>query len=432
MHIAQLEVDAGVQFADNKFHFDEHVNLFIGPNSSGKTSILRMLSHPPHEPSDQFYQHGGWQFGVKPSDDWARWTGGYEEAIIDWTSVPFIQVGAIRIGLPISERKSNSLRHDYSNSTLKEIFDHCYETNIFDANAMETALQLMIDEARKNPRTGRGLSSLRNGGPARRSLQQATDMSHQCAQRICSEVVKGQTAGNVVNHGTDHGVFETPPEIRLAQSIQTQDDGELDIELLSSGIQSSLLWIRFLALQMVHHYQFTEDWQNQPGILLIDEIENHLHPTWQRRVIPALREHFPGLQVFATTHSPFPIAGLKAGQVHLLSRHASGRVTATTNTEDIEGWTADEILRTYMGVEQPTDDPTAAAAVELRRLRNESPLIDARDEEERQANIQELRKIVDRAELSGPRVAENNRFLVNLDSILERHRKEHDLNQERN
>ena len=60
------------------------------------------------------------------------------------------------------------------------------------------------------------------------------------------------------------------------------------------------------------------------------------------------------------------------------------------------------------------------------------PLIDARDEEECQANIQELRKIVDRAELSGPRVAENNRFLANLDSILERHRKEQDLNQEGN
>ena len=50
---------------------------------------------------------------------------------------------------------------------------------------------------------------------------------------------------------------------------------------------------------------FAEDWQKQPAILLIDEIENHLHPTWQRRVIPALLDHFPGLQIFATTHSPF-------------------------------------------------------------------------------------------------------------------------------
>ena len=56
-------------------------------------------------------------------------------------------------------------------------------------------------------------------------------------------------------------------------------------------------------------------------MLLIDEIENHLHPTWQRRVIPALREYFPNVQIFATTHSPFVVAGLKAGQVHKLFRN---------------------------------------------------------------------------------------------------------------
>ena len=66
-------------------------------------------------------------------------------------------------------------------------------------------------------------------------------------------------------------------------------------------------------------------WHEKPAILLIDEIENHLHPRWQRRVIPALLEHFPGLQIFATTHSPFVVAGLKAGQVHVLKRDANGR-----------------------------------------------------------------------------------------------------------
>ena len=105
----------------------------------------------------------------------------------------------------------------------------------------------------------------------------------------------------------------------------------------------------------------------KPAILLIDEIENHLHPTWQRRVIPALLEHFPGLQIFATTHSPFVVAGLKAGQVHLLNRDENGVVTATTNTEDIIGWTADEILRVFMGVtnllmKQPPRPPRPCGA----------------------------------------------------------------------
>ena len=109
-----------------------------------------------------------------------------------------------------------------------------------------------------------------------------------------------------------------------------------------------------------------------PAILLIDEIENHLHPTWQRRVIPALLEHFPGLQIFATTHSPFVVAGLKAGQVHRLYRDEENIVRVEPpNDADIIGWTMDEILRGFMDVQDPTDDETARHAAELRRLREE-------------------------------------------------------------
>ena len=79
------------------------------------------------------------------------------------------------------------------------------------------------------------------------------------------------------------------------------------------------------------------------------------------------------------------VAGLKAGQVHLLKRDRNGHVTATTNTEDVVGWTADEILRNMMGVDDPTDDETAAAARELRQLRNQGPRRGKRAEEVRQS-----------------------------------------------
>ena len=107
------------------------------------------------------------------------------------------------------------------------------------------------------------------------------------------------------------------------------------------------------------------------------------------------------MQIFATTHSPFVVAGLKAGQVHLLNRDENGVVTATTNTEDIIGWTADEILRTMMGVDDPTDDATAAAARELRQLRNEGPHDTVEAEEQRQQRMIELRQHVDRDLLAG-------------------------------
>ena len=168
-----------------------------------------------------------------------------------------------------------------------------------------------------------------------------------------------------------------------------------------------------------------------PAILLIDEIENHLHPTWQRRVIPALLEHFPGLQIFATTHSPFVVAGLKAGQVHLLNRDANGVVTASTNTEDIVGWTADEILRTMMGVDDPTDDATAAAARELRQLRNEGPRDTEDSEAARQARMQELRRLVNRDLLAGgPAATQRELFEQQFAEALEKYQRSRDLGQD--
>lgn len=56
-----------------------------------------------------------------------------------------------------------------------------------------------------------------------------------------------------------------------------------------------------------------------PGVVLIDEIDLHLHPNWQRRVVADLRRCFPRVQFFMTTHSPFIVQSLRAGEVVALS-----------------------------------------------------------------------------------------------------------------
>ena len=158
-----------------------------------------------------------------------------------------------------------------------------------------------------------------------------------------------------------------------------------------------------------------DSWEKKPAVLLIDEIENHLHPTWQRRVIPALLEHFPGLQIFATTHSPFVVAGLKAGQVHLLKRDQNGVVTATTNTEDVIGWTADEILRNMMGVDEPTDQLTVDRVNRLRQLREKETLTP-----EEESELNELRRQVNEDLLSkeGSLGAQRERYADLMEQFL--------------
>ena len=89
----------------------------------------------------------------------------------------------------------------------------------------------------------------------------------------------------------------------------------LHVSDLSSGTQGVFLIVWYIALKLAHANDFQPGWEERPAALFIDEIENHLHPEWQRRFIPELLEAFPNAQIFATTHSPFVVAGLQPGQI---------------------------------------------------------------------------------------------------------------------
>ena len=408
MHITKLLIDYTYPIFDQQIEldFDKRVNLFVGPNASGKSTLLDMLSTP----ALRGWQFGpGWsfqgsfqdnrasQFHVDVSDDWfTPREDGLREGP-DWHVVPWIRIGAFRCNPTWSEPGPKE-------ETLNSIFQSQYGLDVFDTSKVEVALRLLIDEAQSRPRDTSlefMLGKWRNS--ATRNLTQAVEVSYRCAQQIAQDVIRGSGPKNLVTGSTNlsDGLFVEYPDVRVAMAAEVLSEDSVPIDHLSSGTQTSLLWIRFLALNMLHCYDFADDWQERPAILLIDEIENHLHPTWQRRVIPALLEHFPGLQIFATTHSPFVVAGLKAGQVHLLDRDENGVVTATTNTEDVIGWTADQILRTMMCVDEPTDQATADRLNRLRQLREKETLT---PEEE--------------SELNGLRRRENADLLSKGDSPL--------------
>ena len=73
-----------------------------------------------------------------------------------------------------------------------------------------------------------------------------------------------------------------------------------------------------------------------PGMVLIDEIDVHLHPKWQRRVVRDLKETFPKIQFVCTSHSPFVIQSLEAGELRMLDRSGPPLVEyANRSIEDI-------------------------------------------------------------------------------------------------
>lgn len=112
-----------------------------------------------------------------------------------------------------------------------------------------------------------------------------------------------------------------------------------------------------------------EEWgdlENARGIVLIDEIETHLHPRWKLRVVSALRRAMPNVQFVATTHDPLCLRGMKGGEVHVLVRDDNQQVQALTGLPDVRGLRAEQLLTSdYFGLSS-TADPEVEGA--LKRL----------------------------------------------------------------
>ena len=166
-------------------------------------------------------------------------------------------------------------------------------------------------------------------------------------------------------------------------------DGEVPLDVLSQGTQSLIQWCAKLLIDYSAFYSYPRSLGDKPGVLLVDEIDAHLHPSWQRRILPALTKQFPSLQVFCAAHSPMTLAGLKAGQVQLLSRDAKGKVVVSRNPLDIDGWSVNEIYTSVLGVE-PTDLATTEKVERLRILRRKEEALTASEKRELKALREDL------------------------------------------
>lgn len=97
-------------------------------------------------------------------------------------------------------------------------------------------------------------------------------------------------------------------------------DGELPLDQLSDGYQNMAAWCGDLLYRITETYRDYRDPLQARGILLIDEIDLHLHPVWQRVLKDFLHESLPNFQVLGTTHSPLTAQQTAEGELYFLRR----------------------------------------------------------------------------------------------------------------
>jgi predicted ATP-binding protein involved in virulence len=139
-------------------------------------------------------------------------------------------------------------------------------------------------------------------------------------------------------------------ERKLRRMTVQKHDEVLDVTQLSAGEKALLTLVSDLARRLSIANPDEKDPRLGQGVVLIDEVDLHLHPRWQRMLLPALARTFPECQFIVTTHSPQVISEVKPESIYLLERTKDGEIIAS-RPEASFGRDSSRILEDLMGTD---------------------------------------------------------------------------------
>ncbi|WP_279722417.1 AAA family ATPase [Acinetobacter baumannii] len=313
-------------------NFDPKMNIICGPNGIGKTTIIDSIAH--------IFSHGYTQIlkrNVNAEAGSINYTLQFED-IEDYSNTIDINVYN-----PLEHTNFNS-RSDLSNKIihLKTNRNFNYE------NLGAIAKDDFVDLSRSAE-----LSMI--------GIHHTSTKSWFINKFVFANVPNSLKPEQFHNFELAKSCFS---KLNKEFSFKTVDPDSLDIivntpsgdiiyEYLSSGFKS-IISILFGIIREIE-FRFRENRiraEEFDGIVLIDEIELHLHPEWQEQVSRILKEVFINAQFILTTHSPHVIQTALKGEVIALER-----VGNNVNKRDLEdqeygylGWTVEEVLKYVMGM----------------------------------------------------------------------------------
>lgn len=142
--------------------------------------------------------------------------------------------------------------------------------------------------------------------------------------------------------------------------------GELPVEWLSDGIRNMIGMVADIAFRAtkLNGHLGAQAAQKTPGVVLIDEVDMHLHPEWQQVVLLNLAEAFPAMQFIVTTHSPQVLSTVASDNVRILRTEldptTSSRLTTVTTPQwQTRGVASSDLMARIMGVDPVPQVPEA-------------------------------------------------------------------------
>ena len=371
MRIDNIKIDCFKNYDNLSVNFESGVNLFVGTNGSGKTSLLEAVN----------VALGGF-FGEQEAK---------MQRMIDLSEVRIVMKNGNPIRLPKttieayspivhgswtrnfnSITKTNDTKHtkkasSYGNDVLNNFFDAAnrdvaplivyYSTQRLFKDASQSAkqkydpligrrngyLQCLKDNAIKGT-----LVEWLGNAVTSRATKQIKDIESTDLVLVNVEIAIKKTLAFFLDTIKEEDIkIYQEPDFDFDLFIQLKDDFSLPINYYSDGFRNLIYLIVDIvwrASQLNPRLTLDEIKSQQIGCVTIDEIDLHLHPKWQAKAIAVLQELLPNVQFFITTHSPTVVANFDNGSLFVID---DGSVIK--HNSDYFGREINSVLRNILG-----------------------------------------------------------------------------------
>ncbi|MDM8542045.1 AAA family ATPase [Desulfococcaceae bacterium HSG9] len=163
-----------------------------------------------------------------------------------------------------------------------------------------------------------------------------------------------------VNYDSDSLYFKTP----------FNTDDTIPIEALSEGFKSTFIWLFDMIIRIVETGGDISNAHQIMGIVLIDEIDLHLHPVWQRTILMGLEDVFPNIQFIATTHSPLVAQTVKKDNWVILDTDDVGHDVKVIDKNITSELSYSAIIREIFDIRSPFSKKIELELHKFRKMRD--------------------------------------------------------------
>ncbi|QYX64904.1 AAA family ATPase [Shewanella putrefaciens] len=331
MKIKSIDIEGIGGVKSLHLDFDDHMNFICGPNGIGKTTVLECVAHSFSLSRTNILkrnvlsQHGSFKTTVEINGE------NYQSNVLieDFDPDKSSQITGIykHAEKLLSLKVTRSFQYQQLHAVSKDV-DKNNSTSYEEAK-----LGINIHEV-KNWFVNRYLYSVHEGALTDEQLHNL-----EIAKKAFSLLSEGFSFKKVLA-ASNEIMIDSP-------------NGEIYYEYLSSGFKSCLSIIFGIIKEVELRFKSpcvkVDDFD---GVILIDELELHLHPEWQAKIASILVDVFPKIQFIASTHSPHILQNAKPNEIIALALNEGDVYRRQLNggAYGFQGWTVEEVLIDVMGM----------------------------------------------------------------------------------